>query len=243
VEGSVADAQEGHSGSEDNVSGNISGSFETVTDELQLPESGTAAGREQAHTDNSIIGTPSVSPVTPLVSMFDGEQSSPVSSDDSEPVRFRNLNDIYDDTSEIDLPDSDVEAMLAEVEEPSCYREAADHQDWIVAMDLEMQSIEKNKTWKLAKLPAGKKPICLKWVFKLKRNSEGEVVKHKARLVAKGHVQKFGVDFEEVFAPVARLDTVIFLLAFAANHGWKVHHLDVKSAFLHGELEGEVYVS
>jgi hypothetical protein len=83
----------------------------------------------------------------------------------------------------------------------------------------------------------------LKWVFKLKRNSDGEIVKHKARLVAKGYVQKFGVDYEEVFAPVARLDTVRLLLAYATNHGWKVHCLDVKSAFLHGELEEEVYVT
>jgi hypothetical protein len=92
-------------------------------------------------------------------------------------------------------------------------------------------------------LPIGKRRIGLKWGFKLKRNSEGEIVKHKARLVAKGYVQKHGIDFEEVFATVARLDTIGLLLAFAANNGWKVHHLDVKSAFLHGELEEEVYVS
>jgi hypothetical protein len=83
----------------------------------------------------------------------------------------------------------------------------------------------------------------VKWVYKLKRNSDGEVVKHKARLVAKGYVQKQGIDFEEAFAPIARLDTVRLLLGFAANKGWKVHHLDIKSAFLHGELEEEVYVS
>ena len=71
----------------------------------------------------------------------------------------------------------------------------------------------------------------------------GEVIKHKARLVAKGYVQKHGVDFDEVFAPVARLDTIRLLLALAANRGWQVHHLDVKSAFLNGELEEEVYVS
>ena len=77
-----------------------------------------------------------------------------------------------------------------------------------------------------------------------RKKIDGEVVKHKAKLVAKGYVQKFGVDYEEVFAPVARLDTVRgVLLALAANQGWKVHHLDVKSAFLHGELEEEVYVS
>jgi hypothetical protein len=79
-------------------------------------------------------------------------------------------------------------------------------------------------------------------VFKLKKNADGEVVKHKARLVAKGYVQKQGVDYEEVFAPVARIDTVKFILALAANRGWQVHHLDVKSAFLYGVLEEEVYV-
>jgi len=77
----------------------------------------------------------------------------------------------------------------------------------------------------------------------LKRNAEGEVVKHKARLVAKGYVQKKGIDFKEVFAPVARLDTVRLILTLAANRGWQVHHLDVKTAFLNGDLEEEVYVS
>jgi hypothetical protein len=107
----------------------------------------------------------------------------------------------------------------------------------------EMASIEENRTWELVKLPAGKRPIGLKWVFKLKKNAAGEVVKHKARLVAKGYVQRAGVDFDEVFAPVARLDSVRLLLAIAAHCGWSVHHLDVKSAFLNGELEEEVFVS
>lgn len=84
-------------------------------------------------------------------------------------------------------------------------------------MDSEMQSICKNGTWELAILPPGQKAIGLKWVFKLKKNSKGEIVKHKARLVAKGYVQKKGVDFEEVFAPMARLDTIRLILALAAN--------------------------
>lgn len=87
-------------------------------------------------------------------------------------------------------------------------------------MDKEIQSIEKNKTWNLCKLLVGHKPIGLNWVYKLKKNSAGEVVKYKARLVAKGYVQKKGVDFDEVFAPVARLDTVRLILALAANRGW-----------------------
>ena len=83
----------------------------------------------------------------------------------------------------------------------------------------------------------------MKWVYKVKRDPEGNIVKHKARLVAKGYAQKFGVDYEEVFAPVARLETVRLMLALAANWKWEVHHMDVKSAFLNGVLQEEVYVT
>ena len=88
----------------------------------------------------------------------------------------------------------------------------------------------------------GRRAIGLKWVFKLKRNEEREVVKHKACLVAKGYVQKQGVDFEEVSAPVARLEFVNLLLAIATHHSWEVHHMDVKSTFLNGELKEVIYV-
>ena len=87
-------------------------------------------------------------------------------------------------------------------------------------MQKELEAIENNKMWALTNLPFGHKPISLKWVFKLKKNSEGNVIKHKARLVAKGYVQRQGVDFEEVFEPVARLDTVRLIIAFAVQHGW-----------------------
>ena len=80
-------------------------------------------------------------------------------------------------------------------------------------------------------------------MFKLKKNSEGSVIKHKARLVAKGYMQRQGVDLEEVFAPVARCDTVRLILALAAQHGWEVLHWDVKLAFLNGVLQEEVYVA
>jgi hypothetical protein len=125
---------------------------------------------------------------------------------------------VYDDSIEVELvSDSESGALLALMEEPVTYKEAAEDSKWIAAMDSEIQSINKNGTWKLATLPSGHKPIGLKWVYKLKRNSEGEVIKHKARLVAKGYVQKHGTDFEEVFTPVARLDTIIMLLALAAK--------------------------
>jgi hypothetical protein len=107
----------------------------------------------------------------------------------------------------------------------------------------ELQSINENSTWNLTALPAGHRAICLKWVYKVKKDENGRIIKHKARLVAKGYVQRPGVDFEEVFAPVARLESVWLILALAAHRGWEVHHMDVKLAFLNGELEEVVYVS
>jgi hypothetical protein len=100
-----------------------------------------------------------------------------------------------------------------------------------------LDSIEDNNTWELVDLPVGHKPIGIKWVYKLKKNASGEIVKHKARLVAQGYVKREGVDFDEVFALVARLDSVRLLLVLATQEGWLVHHLDVKSAFLNGELK------
>ena len=91
-------------------------------------------------------------------------------------------------------------------------------------------------------LPKGGKAISLKWIFKIKCNSDGSINKHKSRLVAKGYIQRHGVDFEEVFAPVARIETIRVIIGLAASHGWEIHHLDVKTAFFQGELKEDVYV-
>ena len=95
--------------------------------------------------------------------------------------------------------------------------EALASKPWKGAMDVEMESIINNWTWELAQLPDGHKAIGLKWVYRVKRDLDGNVVKHKARLVAKGYVQRQGVDFEEVFAPVACIETMRLLLALAAH--------------------------
>ncbi|KAG7578131.1 Zinc finger CCHC-type [Arabidopsis thaliana x Arabidopsis arenosa] len=142
------------------------------------------------------------------------------------------------------LAEIEGERLLLQVnEEPWDFSEASELREWREACDEEISSISKNKTWSLEKLPNGVKPIGLKWVFKIKRNSDGSINKYKARLVAKGYVQRHGIDFDEVFAPVARIETIRFILALAASNGWEVHHLDVKTAFLHGELQEEVYVT
>lgn len=132
---------------------------------------------------------------------------------------------------------------MVSAEEPASFDEAEQHQCWRHAMIEEIKSIEANNTWRLADGPSRQCPIGLKWVFKTKKDVAGNVTRYKACLVAKGYVQRQGIDFDEVFALVARLESVRLLLAHAASEGWAVHHMDVKSAFLNGQLQEEVYVT
>jgi hypothetical protein len=109
-------------------------------------------------------------------------------------------------------------------------------------MQSEMDAVEKNCTWELADLPRGHNTIILKWVFKLKRDEAGAIIKHKARLVTRDFMQWEGINFDDTFAPVARMESVRLLFALAAQEGWRVHHMNVKSAFLNDDLKEEVYV-
>jgi len=126
--------------------------------------------------------------------------------------------------------------------EPENYQEVARDKAWQEAMKEELEMIEKNNTWELVKRSIDKPVIGVKWVYKTKLYLDGTIQKHKARLVAKGYAQKSGIDYNETFAPVARLDTILTLIALAAQKGWKLFQLDVKSAFLNGVLEEDVYV-
>ena len=157
------------------------------------------------------------------------------------PLRFRNLENVYDTTDEVHEYEYSGVCYFA-AEEPKNVEEALSEKCWREAMVTEMNSIQSNKTWELSELPAGHRAIGLKWVFKVKKDPNGNIIKHKARLVAKGYAQREGVDFDEVFAPVARIETVRLLIALAAQMSWEIHHMDVKSAFLNGELMEEVYV-
>ena len=133
--------------------------------------------------------------------------------------------------------------LLSLCDEPRSYQEASKNKRWRLACSDEIESINKNETWVLIDKPPGVKVIGLRWVFKIKRDADGKIIKFKARLVAKGYVQELGIDFDEVFAPVARIETIRLLIGLAAARGWEIHHLDVKTAFLHGELNEDVYVS
>jgi hypothetical protein len=109
-------------------------------------------------------------------------------------------------------------------------------------MQSEIDALCENRTWSLVPLPNGKKPIGCRWVFKIKRNSDGSIERYKARLVAKGYTQIEGVDYFDTFAPVAKLVTVRVLLAIAAAKNWPLHQLDVNNAFLHGDLHEDVFM-
>eukprot|EP00253_Pinus_taeda_P031750 PITA_31750 len=127
--------------------------------------------------------------------------------------------------------------------EPSTYKEAVKHKEWQQAMVEEYQAVIDNNTWKLVDCPTNVKPIGCKWVYRIKYNQKGELEKYRARLVAKGFAQQEGIDYEDTFAPTAKWNTIRLTLASAAQKGWKVHQMDVKSAFLNRDLQEEVYMT
>ncbi|XXG51736.1 hypothetical protein AAC387_Pa03g0242 [Persea americana] len=113
---------------------------------------------------------------------------------------------------------------------------------WKEAMNEEMKSLQKNSTWEVGDLPEGKKPVGCRWVFTIKYKADGTIERYKARLVAKGYTQTYGIDYMETFALVAKINTVRILLSLAVNLDWPLHQFDVKNAFLHGDLQEEVYM-
>ncbi|KAK3031098.1 hypothetical protein RJ639_036838 [Escallonia herrerae] len=106
----------------------------------------------------------------------------------------------------------------------------------------EIDAIEKNDTWELMTLQSNKKPIGVKWVYKVKKNFKSEVERYKARFIVKGYKIRAGIDYDEVFTPVTRLEMIRLLISLATLNKWKIHHMDVKLPFLNGFLDEEVYI-
>ena len=104
-------------------------------------------------------------------------------------------------------------------------------------MSDEISALNKNRTWEISELPPGKKPVGCKWLFTIKHKADGSIERLKARLVAKGFTQSYGIDYQETFDPVDKLNTIRVLLSLAANKDWPLHQLDIKNAFLNGDLE------
>jgi hypothetical protein len=117
-----------------------------------------------------------------------------------------------------------------------------DADDWKEAVRSDMDSILSNGTWELSELPFGCKPIGCKWVFKKKLRHDGTIDKYKAQLEAKGYTQKEGKDFFDTYSPIARMTTIRVLLSLAASYGLIIHQMDVKTTFLNGELDEEIYI-
>uniref|UniRef100_A0A2N9FNT8 Reverse transcriptase Ty1/copia-type domain-containing protein n=1 Tax=Fagus sylvatica TaxID=28930 RepID=A0A2N9FNT8_FAGSY len=129
------------------------------------------------------------------------------------------------------------------IREPTSFHEANKDPNWCQAMQTELAALEANNIWILQPLPPGKVPIGSKWVFKVKLRSDGSLETYKAWLVVKGYNQREGFDYFETFSPVAKFVTVRSLLAIAAVKGWVLYQLDVNNAFLHGEVDEEVYMT
>jgi hypothetical protein len=137
------------------------------------------------------------------------------------------MEDLLSDQPVPGLVPHDLEGQLhlaCDDGEPRFFAEVEKDAAWRAAMKTEMDAVEKNRTWELADLPRGHHTITLKWVFKLKRDEVGAIIKHKARLVARGFLQREGIDFDDAFAPMARMESML-LLALAAQEGWRVHHM------------------
>jgi hypothetical protein len=136
-----------------------------------------------------------------------------------------------------------IAALDSAVPVPHDWQMAKQHPVWRAAMLEEMEALDKNNTWVLTSLPPNKRVVGCKWVFTVKQSSDGKIERYKARLVAKGYCQTYGVDYDETFAPVAKMNTIRTIISIAANHNWKLLRLDVKNAFLHGDLQEEVYMA
>ncbi|KAL0543593.1 hypothetical protein IC582_018693 [Cucumis melo] len=155
---------------------------------------------------------------------------------------MRSIQENYNTTNQINDDHFANFALFAGVDLVT-FDEAIQYEKWKIAMDQEIDAIRRNETWELIKLPTNKKALGVKWVYITKLKSDGNVEKYKARLVVKGYKQEYGVDYEEMFAPMTRIETIRLILSLAVQNGWKVYQKDVKSAFLNGHLKEEIFVA
>ena len=139
----------------------------------------------------------------------------------------------------------DYHAFLSAIQEipiPRNAQEAMKNQRWKEAMDEEMRALLKNHTWDIVLLPEGKKPVGCRWVYTLKCKDDGSLEGYKARLVARGYTQTHGIDYQDTFAPVAKMNTIRIIISLAVNLDWPLNQYDIKNAFLHGDLKEEIYM-
>jgi len=139
-------------------------------------------------------------------------------------------------------PHIDFAHKLSSYHIPCGVHEALAYKKWSLAIQEEMEVLNRNKIWNLILLLNEKKIVGCKWVFSIKHKVDSSIKRYKARLVANGYTQTYGIDYQETFSPVAKLNTVRVLLSLAANLDWPLHQFDVKNAFLHKDIKEEIYM-
>ena len=127
-------------------------------------------------------------------------------------------------------------------QEPTSYEEVAHKKEWVEAMTEEYMSIMKNDVWDIVTKPKNTSVVSSKWIYKIKHAVDGSIEKYKARFLARGFYQKEGIDYEETFSPVARYTSMRTIMAVASMMQWNLHQMDVKTTFLNGLIEEEVYI-
>nr|GEV65588.1 retrovirus-related Pol polyprotein from transposon TNT 1-94 [Tanacetum cinerariifolium] len=140
-------------------------------------------------------------------------------------------------------PEMCMYALTVSTAEPKNIKEAMADSAWIEAIKEELHQFDRLQVWELVDKPFGKSIIRLKWLWKNKKDEDQTVIHNKARLIAKGYAQEEGIDFEESFVPVVRLEVVWIFIAYAAHKSFPIFQMDVKTAFLNGPLKEEVYVA
>ncbi|KAL2247235.1 UNVERIFIED_CONTAM: Retrovirus-related Pol polyprotein from transposon RE1 [Sesamum indicum] len=133
-------------------------------------------------------------------------------------------------------------AVINMPNEPKNYSEAMKDKEWVEAINLEIKPLEDNDTWDITELPAGKKAIGSKWVYKLKLKPDGSMDRYKARLIAKGYNQIEGIDYNDSFSPIAKAVTIRTFLVVVCKQNWFLHQLDINNAFLHGFIDEDIYM-
>ena len=196
--------------------------------------------------------TPSTSTATTSTSDSDSEPPSPIPmviglpanaspSTSNESTSTPTINQLEEIVHQILLTSAQQQGLI----EPTTYKEAINSpqaEDWIRAMDAEVDALEENHTWELVELPKSARPINCKWVYKIKVDKDGSVERYKARLVAKGFQQVEGRDYNEIFSPVARMSTIRTLIALATAYNLELDQMDVVTAFLNGDVEEHIYM-
>lgn len=201
----------------------------TVTDE---PHDSVSAGNETCDLVPHPASSPASDPVDLPIALRKGSRST------------RNPHPIYNFLSYHRLSPAYYAfvSTISSITVPKTIQEALSHKGWRQAMIDEMTALESNNTWELVPLPAGKSIVGCRWVFNVKVGPDGHIDRLKARLVAKGYTQVYGLDYSDTFSPVAKMASVRLFLAMAAMRHWPLFQLDIKNAFLHGDLEEEIYM-